>query len=126
MGATTVELRPRYRRCELSDKEASRVRRALETLPAAMGGQFHNLDIAPIRQTRHRGVWRLKLPPFRVIFQVAGRRILILELDGRDDNPYSHIDRLVFRRADRGVQVLEVEAGQRPDTPSHRPDRLRR
>ena len=104
----TIEFRPKYRRCELSGREAARIGAAIAQLPAGMAGQFHNLDVAPIKQTRHRGVWRLKIPPFRVIFQMAGRKVLVLELDRRDDNTYSHIDRLVYRRQATGVEVLEV------------------
>lgn len=104
----TVEFHPRYRRCELTGRERTKVKEAILQLPAAMTGQFNSLNISPIRQTRLRGVYRLKLPPFRVIFQVAGKRVFVLALERRDDNTYSHLDRLAYRRNATGVVVVEV------------------
>src|SRR4051812_7992109 len=97
------------------------VRAAVRQLPSAFGGQFHNLDIEPVKQTRHKGIWRLKVSPYRVIFQVAGARIYALDVDRRDDNTYRNIDRLIYRRMDRGIAL--VEAPEPPPTPGRAPRR---
>jgi mRNA-degrading endonuclease RelE of RelBE toxin-antitoxin system len=99
---------PRFARNDLGGADMAKVRAALRQLPSAFGGQFHSLDIEPVKQTRHKGIWRLKVPPYRVIFQVAGRRIYALDLDRRDDNTYKNIDRLIYRRVDRGIALVEA------------------
>src|SRR4051794_16467028 len=120
MAPGTVEFHPRYRRCELSDRELARVRDAILQLPGAMTGQLHSLNISRIRQTRQRGIFRLKIPPFRVIFQLAGKRVYVLALERRDDNTYSHIDRLAYRREGAGVVIVEV-----PEAPATAPREVR-
>lgn len=111
-----TQYRQRWLQCQPSVKELEKIKTALQALPGAMGGEFHNLDIEPIRATRHRGVFRLKVRPYRIFFKVTGKQLLILELDRRDDNTYSHLDRIAFHRSGDGVDIVDVtEARQEPE-----------
>jgi mRNA-degrading endonuclease RelE of RelBE toxin-antitoxin system len=125
-GEAELILSPRFARRDLGGAAMEKVRAAVLQLPSAFGGQFHNLDIEPVRQTRHKGIWRLKVPPYRVIFQVTGNRIYALDVDRRDDNTYRNIDRLVYRRADKGIALIEApESPPRPPLARQR-ERLHR
>ena len=104
----TTRYRQRWQQVKLSGKELDKVLGALRDLPGAMRGEFHNLDIEPIRATRHRGVYRLKVRPFRIFFKVAGDQLLVLELDRRDDNTYAHLDRIAFHRVGDGIEIVDV------------------
>lgn len=112
----TTRYRQRWRRCSLSAGELEKVSAALRQLPGAMRGEFHNLDIEPIRATRHRGMYRLKVRPYRIFFKVAGDQLLVLELDRRDDHTYAHLDRIAFHRVGDGIDIVEVaEAPTKPE-----------
>jgi len=113
---TRLRYRRRYLRCEVPPSDHARLVAAVEQLPGAMRGQFHNLDIKPIVNLRQRGLYRLRVGAYRVIFWPVDGEIVVLELDRRDDTTYEHLDRLVVHRRGAGVQVTEVpEAVPEPD-----------
>ena len=47
-----LRYRRRYLRCEVPRPDRARLVAAVEQLPAAMGGQFHNLNIKPMNTRR--------------------------------------------------------------------------
>src|SRR3954454_19221595 len=103
----------RYLRCDVPPADHARLVTAVEQLPGAMRGQFHNLDIKPLVNLRQRGLYRLRVGAYRVIFWPVDDEIVVLELDRRDDTTYEHLDRLVVHRRGAGVQVTEVPEAQR-------------
>ncbi|RKQ90899.1 UvrD-like helicase family protein [Solirubrobacter pauli] len=98
----------RYLRCEVPPADHARLVAAVELLPGAMRGQLHSLDIKPIVNIRQRGLYRLRVGAYRVIFWPIDAEIVVLELDRKDDTTYAHLDRLVVHRRGAGVQVTEV------------------
>lgn len=109
MTAFAIGRRKGFKRCELHANEPEKIEAAIRKLPGAMAGELTNLNYELLlKGTRHRNVYKLKLPPFRLIYQVFGRQIVLLELDRRDDNTYKHLDRLVYRRLGAGVEIVEV------------------
>src|SRR3954451_7963669 len=106
--AARLRYRRRYLACEVAPADQARLVAAVEQLPAAMSGQFHNLDIRPIVNVRRRGLFRLRVGAYRVVFWPVDDEIVVLELDRRDDTTYEHLDRLVVHRRGAGVQVTEV------------------
>jgi superfamily I DNA/RNA helicase len=73
-----------------------------------MSGQLTNLNIKALAGTRRKGMHRLRVGDYRVIFLRAAGEIVVLELDRKDDSTYSHLDRLVFTRQGEGLQVTEI------------------
>ena len=108
MTAFTIGRRKGFKRCEMSPSESEKVQTAVRKLPGAMAGELTNLNFERLKGTRLRNVYKLKVPPFRLIYQVFGRQIVMLELDRRDDNTYKHLDRLIYRRLGDGVEIVEV------------------
>src|SRR5947208_1928198 len=113
---TVIRFRKRHEKARLNEEERDRVRRAIYRLPVHLRGELTGLDVAQLKGARIRGLWRLKEPPFRVIFLPAESEILVLVLDRRDDNTYDNLDRLdrlaIVRRGD-GVEVVDVEESPR-------------
>jgi hypothetical protein len=123
---TVVHHAKRCERTALTPKERERVAEATYKLPGHMRGQITNLDIAPLKDARVRGLYRLKLPPFRVFFRVAGPEILVLEIARRDEHTYDNLDRLnrlAFVRRGGGVHVVEV--AEAPPAPRQHPREVR-
>jgi superfamily I DNA/RNA helicase len=88
---------------------------AIDKLPDAMGGRFHNLDIKAIKQSRQRRFYRLRVGDYRVIFWPVDNEILVIEVDRKDDSTYEHLDRIVVHRRGEGVGV--IEAAEAPPDP---------
>ena len=107
-GARPLRYRRRYLRCEVAPADRKRLVAAVNQLPGAMSGQFHNLDIKPLQNTRHPGLYRLRVGAYRVIYWPVADEIVVLEIDRRDDTTYNHLDRLAVHRHGAGLQVTEV------------------
>src|SRR3954452_1012992 len=105
-----LRYRRRYLRCDVPPADQARLVAAVEQLPGAMRGHFHNLDIKPIVNIRQRGLYRLRVGAYRVIFWPVDDEIVVLELDRRDDTTYEHLDRRVVHRRGQGLQLTEVPA----------------
>lgn len=95
-------------RCEVPPADRDRLVAAIEKLPEAMGGRFHNLDIKAIKQSRRRRFLRLRVGDYRVIFWPVDNEIMVVEVDRKDDSTYDHLDRIVVHRSGEGVGVIEV------------------
>ena len=95
-------------RCAVPKGDRTRLVAAIDQLPGAMGGRFHNLDIKALKQSRRRGFFRLRVGDYRVIFWPVADEILVLEVDRKDDSTYDHLDRIAVHRSGDGVGVIEV------------------
>ena len=95
-------------RCAVPQGDRTRLVAAIDQLPGAMGGRFHNLDIKALKQSRRRGFFRLRVGDYRVIFWPVADEILVLEVDRKDDSTYDHLDRIAVHRSGEGVGVIEV------------------
>jgi mRNA-degrading endonuclease RelE of RelBE toxin-antitoxin system len=109
--------RRRHLRCDVPPANRARLVDAVEALAPAMRGEFHNLNIRPVVNVRQKGLFRLRVGDYRVIFRPVAGEIVVLEIDRKDDTTYAHLDRLVFHRRGDGVQVTEV--------PEHPPEPAR-
>ena len=124
---SSVRYRKRWDKgCVLNRKEREQVHDAIDELPSVARRQqtqlsARSLDVLPLSGARVKGIWRLKLPPFRVIFVPANDEILVLHLERRHDNSYKNVDdfdrspdsvegldRFVVTRRGQGVHVIEV------------------
>src|SRR4051794_28449885 len=133
VAASQLRYRRRYLRCEVPPADRRRLTDAISRLPAALSGQFHNLDLKQLKGVRHRGLFRLRVGDYRVIFWPIEDEIVVLEVDRKDDTTYDHLDRLVFHRHGEGLHVTEVPeqaprdernvAGREPTRRSVEPDR---
>ena len=105
-----LRYRRRYLQCEVPSADRKRLVDAIEQLPAAMTGQFNNLNLKSVKQSRRKGLYRLRVGDYRVIFWPVDDEVVVLEVDRKDDSTYDHIDRLAVTRRGGGVQVSEVAA----------------
>ena len=92
----------------VSPADHARLVEAMGQLPSAMSGALNALDIKKLKHVRGRGLYRLRVGTYRVIYWAVAREIVVLEVDRRDDTTYEHLDRLVVHRRGEGVQVTEV------------------
>jgi mRNA-degrading endonuclease RelE of RelBE toxin-antitoxin system len=128
MSATTDGVRF-CKRVHLDDVAAGdrgRVQERIYRLPAAMRGEFHNLDVKPIEGSRWKGLWRLRVGDYRVLYLADGDRIAVVEIDRRDDHTYGRLDRVALVRRGGGVELIDVaepapEVEERPMAAPSRP-----
>lgn len=117
-AGSAVRYRKRWDKgCRVTAKERDRIQDAIDLLPVVarrqmqIGDDQRRLDVEPLAGARVKDMWRLKLPPFRVIFVPANDEVLVLQLERRHDHSYDNVDdldRFVLTRRGEGVQVVEV------------------
>ncbi len=68
---------------KLTFKEKERVRNIVKALQL---GRFNNLDIKKLKG--FSGVFRVRKGELRIVYQLLGRRIIILKIDKRKEDTY--------------------------------------